>query len=318
MPIQIGGHGYVGLGIETAVGTYAIPTKFIPIRSESLVLVEDKIYRTNVRGLADRSGAVQGPTHVEGDITFEVTSDFLIYMFYGGRFGITKTGAMAPFTYTIVPTHITKPSTGIGPSVNKTYSIYVLRADNPRGYLGCSISQLAFSLDNGMLMCTAGIMGIDEQTETSTASSFSGGGVPFPLSVNTLEVPTASPRADADSWTLTINDNLSPAFRLSGQRKPSYLVWGEREISGGFEVDYDALTDYNAFIAQTQQTLHWKSINNAASDSIDITANTQVFDSFQVNLGSIGDLQRAAVAYHAFYGSTDALTIVIKTNESIL
>jgi hypothetical protein len=306
----------MGFGVEAVYGTAVPPTKFFPIRSETLQLMQDVIYRTNIRGVADRSGTVPGNTHVEGDVTFEVSSDVLIYFLYGGRYAMTKTGAMAPYTYTATPTHIAKPYTGAGATSNKTYTMYILRADNPRSYTGVSIGQLAFSLENGLLMCTASMMGMDESTQTLTAATFTNL-PPYGPGKNSLELPSGTARGDADSWTLTINDNLTPAFRLSGIRKPSYLTWGEREITSSFEVDYDTLTDYNAFLNQTNQTMHWLSSNSPTTDSVDFLLNATAIDSYQVNLGSLGDIQRAAASLHGFYGSTDALVATIKTSESI-
>ena len=79
MPYELGGTGILGVAFETTYGTYIAPTKWIPIRSESLTEVEDKIYRTNIRGLADRSGAIQGYTHIEGDIEFDISGRRIVY-----------------------------------------------------------------------------------------------------------------------------------------------------------------------------------------------------------------------------------------------
>ena len=316
MTLGIGGTGYMGLAVEATLGTSVPPTKFFPIRSESLQLMEDKIYRTNIRGVADRSGAVKGYTHIEGDVVFEVTSDVLVYFLYAARMKPTKTGAMAPFTYTFTGDHVANPSTAAGATNKKTLSLYVERDAFPRTYAGCSVGQLAFSLDNGLWVCTASIMGLTEATATHVAGTFTASD-PYGPGENQIQVPTATVRADADSFTLTVNDNLTPAFRLNGQQTPAYLVWGEREITAGLDIDYSALTDYNAFIAQTFQAITWKSINTAGTDEVDVLLNCAVTDSYQVNLGSLGDLTRAAVAYHGIYNTTDAALFTINTAEAI-
>ena len=127
MTIEVGGAGYLGVGFETTLGTFVAATKWIPIRSESLVVAEDKQYRMNLRGLADRSGALLSYTHVEGDIEFEVNPEFLPYFLYASRCSITKSGS-GPYTYVFTPAHVAKTTTAAGTTTRKTLSIIVQRS----------------------------------------------------------------------------------------------------------------------------------------------------------------------------------------------
>jgi hypothetical protein len=43
MALDIGASGEVGLAFEATVGTYVAPTKFIPVRNESLKRVQDTV-----------------------------------------------------------------------------------------------------------------------------------------------------------------------------------------------------------------------------------------------------------------------------------
>src|SRR5438067_1784517 len=128
MPFDLAGNGALGVATETTYGTFTAPTKWIPIRSESLRKVENKIYRTNIRGLADRSGAIQGYYHIEGDITFEVTADSLVYFMYASRVVPAK-GALAGggYPYTFTPASVASPTTAAGIAVRKSLSIQVNR-----------------------------------------------------------------------------------------------------------------------------------------------------------------------------------------------
>jgi len=75
---EIGGQGTVGVAFETTVGTFVAPTKWIPIRSESLQLVEDKIYRMNIRQMIEyhvekRAGVTIAAIPVEKQLGVELT-----------------------------------------------------------------------------------------------------------------------------------------------------------------------------------------------------------------------------------------------------
>lgn len=316
MTVEVGGGGVLGVGIETTLGTYVPPTKWIPIRSESLQVTEDTIYRMNLRGTADRTGVIAGYTHVEGDIVFEVTPDVLTYFFYAARVTPTKAGASAPFTYTFTPAHVAKTSTAAGATNRKTLSILVHRSARPFGYLGCSVSQLAFSIDSGILICTATIYGTDEVAQSAGTPTYTAQVVAGPGKL-TLEVPTATVRADTDTFTATINDNATQANRLDGTRKAAYVNWGEREITAHYEVDFDALTDYTAFRNKTIQAVTFKAIPTATAEEFTLLLNATAIDAAPINLAGLGDVNRASIDMHGFYNTTAAYLATIITAETI-
>lgn len=315
MTVEVGGAGTLGVAFEATLGTYVPPVKWIPIRSESLEKMEGKVYRTNIRGLAGRSGVIQGYTHTEGDITFEVTSDVLPYFLYAARYTPVKTGAGAPFTYTFTPAHVAKASTTTGAN-RKTLSALVTRGGNPRGFVGLSVSQMVFTVEEGVLLCTASMFGTDEGAQSAGTPSWATSTVIGPGKV-TLEIPTATPRADMDTFSLTINNNMSPANRLNGQRAAAYQNWGERETTLTCEADFDALVDIGVFNNQTIQAVTLKGIVGAGTDEVQIVLNATAYDSYAYPLASLGDVNRAAISMHAFHNTTDEHTITIKTSEDI-
>lgn len=316
MTVEVGGAGTIGVAFEAALGTFVAPVKWIPVRSESLQKMEGKVYRTNIRGLAGRSGVIQGYTHTEGDITFEVTSDVLPYFLYAARTVPVKTGGPAPFTYSFTPAHVAKASTAAGAN-RKTLSMLVTRGGQPRGFVGLSVGQLAFTVDAGVLLCTASMVGTEEATQSSGSPTWAASTVFGPGKV-TLEIPTATPRADMDTFSLTINDNLSPANRLNGQRAAAYQNWGERETTLTCEADFDTLTDFNVFNNQTIQAVTLKAINTALSDELAIVLNATAMDSYAYPLASLGDVNRASLAFHGFHNTTDEYTITVKTSEDVV
>lgn len=315
--LEIGGQGLVGVAFETAIGTYIAPTKWIPIRSESFRVIDEKKYRTNIRGLADRTPGVRGNANVEGDISFEVTRDNLIYFLYAARCAIAKVGAVAPFTYTFTPVHVAKPTTATGPTTRKTLSILVARAGRGFGYVGCSVVGMNFSFEDEVLIATMTLMGLNEGTQTIGAATFGTEG-PFGPEHNQAEIPAATARTDTTGIAININEGGEARHRIDANRFASGIRWGEREVTFSAEHDFESDADYDAFIAQTIQSLLINCVRVAASDAVKITVRGAISDSFDSSLSSIGDLVAASVEYHGTNSAADVYEIEIKTNVDIL
>lgn len=316
MTVEIGGAGTLGIALEATLGTYLAPTKWIPIRSESMQVAEDKIYRMNLRALADRSGAIQGYTHTEGDIVFEVTPDILVYFLYCSRVTPAKVVA-TPNVYTFIPAHVAKTTTAAsGVTIRRTMSMLITRSARPFGYVGNAVSQLAFTIDGGVLVCTASMYGTDEAAQSAGTPSFTAQTVAGPGKL-TLEYPTATTRADVDTFNFTINDNAVTANRLNGLRAAAYQNWGEREITAHFEADFDPLTDYAAFRAQTISPIKFSALPVPGTEEFVVVLNATAIDASPINLAGLGDVNRANIDLHGFYNTSDAYTMTLKTLENI-
>jgi hypothetical protein len=280
-----------------------------------LELVEDKYYRRNIRATADRTGVLQGYNHVEGDVELEVTANEIVRLLYASRVTPAKSG-VGPFTYTFTPAGVAKTTTAAGASTRKTLSIHVERSGVIFGYVGCSVTQWAFTVDGGVLIATATIFGSDEAPQASAPPTWPTT-IPFAPGKVTLEFPDATPRADVDTFNLTINDNGSAANRLNGTRKAAYITWGEREVTVSYEADFDNATDYNVYKNQTIQVLEVLGSNSATDDEISIKLNAVAIDAYPVGLSGFGDIVRTSINGHAFYNTTDAYTIVVKSTVDI-
>lgn len=318
MPQELMGQEVVGLSFETTIGTYGgTPLKWIPVRSESLAVVEDKTYRQNLRANVDRRINNQGPYHIEGDIEFEVTADVLVYILYLCRMTPSRTGA-GPYTYTFAPAQSGRPSTAAtGVTVRRTGSFLIGRSARPFGYLGCSVSQLAFSYDNFTLICTASIIGMAEAQQTIPAQTWPTS-LPYGPVQNTVELPSASARGDVSSLSFTINDNGQAEQRINGTRAAAFTRWADREVTLNMEFDFDALTDYNAFLGQTVQNLIVKSSRVPASDEVKFTFNNTVMDTYVPGGGGgQGDLIMATADMHATVDTLDPYSIAVGTAEVI-
>jgi len=318
--LQIHGQGHLGLSFETTIGDFVAPTKFLPIRSESLRWVEDKPYRMNIKGVADRQPpGTLGPGHVEGDVEFEVTADTLIYFLYAGRMEPSRTG-VGPYTYTFVPFHGPKPSTGASATVRKTLSILVARANVGFGYAGCSVGSFNFSYENEVLICSMSLMGLTEGTETIVSPTFDElTDLSFGPAHNSIKIPSDEAiRTDVADASLSINDGAEVRARLDGQQAPSGIRWGEREVTVSLEHDFESTADYDAFKASTRQDIEFLASRDASDNQIKATVRGTITDTYESNLASLGDLVAASVEYHGTYDDAEVYEIEVKTDEDIL
>lgn len=327
MAIKIGGLGSLGVEFEETVGEYVPPTKFLPIRSESLNQPEDKIWRENIRGIADVQDPIQGYYTIEGDVTFEVTHDALLYFLYAARCNIVKdadTPEVGVNTYTFTPAHVTEPTTGAGVTDRKTLSITVERGDGVFGYVGCSIGQLQFSFENGLMLCTASIRGRDVSSQSAPTPTYEDV-LPFGPEDNAvlLGANPAPVRTDIDALTISINDAAEALNRISGNRGADIVMWGQREVTASVEHDFANMDDYDAYRNQTLYEVIARGLKGDEDTDTERRVETKIRTAaatgYPVNLSSLGDLIRASIDYRGFYDSTnlEPYEILVVTDTDI-
>lgn len=317
MAVGIGASGFLGIARE-AVGfpnVYVAPEKYILIRSEGLQYVQDTTWTRPLRGIADPYHAVPGNVRVEGDISFEVTSDQLPWLLFGAHGTMTKTTGTAPFTYTYVPNATATPSS--------TLSITVVRNGVAFGYVGCVISSMEFSIDDGILVCSMSILGTDEASQTVPTPTYPEAS-PFGAGMYSMQIPTATQVFDCDSFTLSVEDGAEPQYRLQsgGARGARFIKFGERSITLSVERDFENRTEYDNYKALTRRSITLQAVKNATNDSVTFKTPAAIMDSYEIpGLSGQGDLIRASVSYMGVFdpsgGVQRALEIVIKTNEDI-
>jgi hypothetical protein len=212
-----------------------------------------------------------------------------------------RSGA-GPFVYTMTPAHsVASP---------KDLSITVVRAGIVFGYVGCKVGSLQFNLDGGILVCRASIMGLDEAVQTDPTQTYAADAV-YNAGDYAIEIPTGTPVTDTDTFTLQIEDNLTPEYRLiAGISRPAVLRYGERNVSLTVERDFLSRADYDAFKALTAQNVQIKA-TKGASDILQWNLFNAIKNTYEVGLSGQGDLVRAAIEYTGVYDAT--ATAAIKT-----
>jgi Phage tail tube protein len=318
--LGIGGSGVFGLGFEAVYGTRVNATKFIPIRSESLTDNEDKQVLSPIRGVPTASHVKRGYKVVEGDVEFEITSDSIIYFLYLARCAIAKTGA-GPYVYTFTPAATPFPTTAAGANTRKSGSLYVERGGQAFYYVGMNTTSFTFGIDNGDLIGTAHLMGLSLDTAQAPIAPTYSAFAPFGPGDIAISIPNAAPRVDIDTFSIQINDNGESLNRIrqggAAVRGPSYIKWGEREVGGSYDYDFNTLDEYNAFNNNDFRTLRMNA-NHGAADIVQVDlANIISTTGGAINLGGMGDLVRSTIDFRAIYQGAAEYTIAVTTAESI-
>ena len=310
MPLGIGAGGLMGFALEVTPGTYVAPTKYMPFTSENLHMVEDTQFRRPIRESADAIGAVAGNEHPEGDIEAEALEDCLLYLMYASRTNIVKSGSTPNFTYTITPTAVAVPV--------KTMSITIKRSDQIFGYTGCVVSSFKFGINNGLLTYGASIIARNEASQSSPTATWPAT-VPFGAGTYSIEIPTATPVTDTDTFEWTCEDNAEAQFRLkSTGRGADFVNFGERDVTWTMNRYFLTRADYDLFKAVTSQSITI-SATKGVNNSITILTPVSLKETYEVGLSGQGDLNRANIGYRAVIdGTGKSYQIVIKTQEDII
>lgn len=307
----IGGGGFMGVALETTPNTYVAPTKFVPIRSESLKYAHDIAWRRPIRQSVDNLGPVAGPVRIEGEVAPEATHDVVPYFLLASRMTCVKTGT-GPYTYTFTPNANATPATG------RTLSLTVVRNGAVFGHVGCVVGGFTFSIDNGQLTMSCTVLGSDETSQTLPATTWLDV-QPYGAGEQGIEIPQATVVEDVSAFSFQVNDNPEAQYRIrTASRGAKFIKFGERQVTASMTRDFFSRTDYDAWKALGSQTFQFKA-SRSANDEITITAPAAIRSSHETGLSSQGDLITSSVNYEMKYDTTTsrAFQIVVKTSENI-
>lgn len=315
MPAGLGGSGYLALTFETVYGTYLPPTTagtvFVPILNESLHYVEDKYYSEQIRQTTIDSDVKPSYYHIEGDIVWEVDAAFLPYFGYCSRHSITKTGAADPWQYDFIPSQAGSASTAASGAVARSASISVIRNGIGFGYGGCIVNTWEFTIEDGVLRCTMGVLGTSEQTPGGLGSPVWTAPELFGADAHSVYVaasavsPTfGAASTDFNGFTANMNYNAAAQNRIIANRAASYVSYGKTEAGYNTELDFVSKAEYDNFKAASTRAVRLESLRGGATfalatEAVQITFNRSAYDSYDIGLGGIGDLIMAATTGRA-------------------
>jgi hypothetical protein len=310
MAVGLGGGGFLGLAIEAVSGTYLAPTKFVPIRTESLRHAQDTQWRRPIRQSVDNLGGVPGNTRCEGEVAPEATPDVVPYFHLASRATCVKTGT-GPYTYTFTP----NPNA----VATKTLSITVVRNGVAFGYKGCTVGSFTYSIDNGQLVVTYNIIGRDEADQTVPVATWTNPN-PYGAGEYGVEIPSPTVVTDVSALSFSVDDGAEAQYRFKGggDRGAQFVKFGERSVTATLTRDFESRTDYDAYKALTGQAFKVKA-SRSANDEITLSAPSFIKNAYELGLSSQGDLITANITYEATYDQTTGRSyqLVVKTTEDI-
>ena len=313
MAIGIGATGVLGLAIETTRGSYVAATKWVPIRSESITVSQEMNYRRNIRGIADPDTPQQGNLTYEGDIEFEAYPDVLPYFFKAMRTSETKTGSSDPIQYVYVPTH--------GPVSGESLSLYIERNGVRFGYEGVTVTGMAFTVTDGILICTATVSCLAEATRSPESASYANE-TPFYTGTFSVEIPDSSAVTDMDNFSWSVTEGGSVNHRLDGSTNPASITLGERTVSCSMDRDFDSRADLDLFELATATSLTIVASYTSGGGYaryLSLEMPVASMETYDVTLGGQGDIVRASINYTGSYSAsvTGAYRATVKTEENI-
>ena len=315
MGIDIHANGFVGLAFEVTYGTPVAPTRFFPIKSESMAEQYENQKRRVIRQVADDLGIIKGFSHVEGDIVMELIPDVLIYFLYASRNSIVKAGTTPNFTYTTTPLHLGTTSGTPKPGL----TITIVKNGERFQYAGCVVSQLEISQDNGIPQLKVSLVGTGEAVTTLPTATWVATDTPMSTDMTTVEVPTAAQVFDVSEYTFTVNDNAAAQQRFNGATKAQFVAFGMREVSLSMTRDFATRTDWDAFKALTSQSVTMKFTKNA-NTSVTIKVPNGVPDTYEIDgLSDQGQVTSAKITWDGSYdtATSKSYEIVVKSQSDI-
>lgn len=290
-------------------GTYTAPTKFFPFNTESIVLSQSTVFRRPIRQSADIIGAVAGNYNPGGDIEMEALEDVLIYFLFASRTLIVQSGTSPNFIYTITPTAAAVPQ--------KTMSLTFVRNGIVFGYTGMVVSNFMFGIADGLLTFKTGILGRDEAVQSAPVPTWPAT-VPFGAGSYSIEVPTATPVLDTDTFEWTVEDNAAVNFRLKNTgRGAQFINYGERNSTMTIDRDFQDRIDYDLFKSVTSQSVTLTA-SKGANNLITLLAPVTIKNTYDVGLSGQGNLVRASITYqNVIDGTGKSWQITVKTQELV-
>lgn len=285
-----------GMAPEVSFGTAVPPTIFQPMTSNTLEYdpawfspevmqaVRDRnIY--NLYGAAKIAGGIGGPLYPTNGIPM------LVYAI--GTDAVSGTGA--PYTHTISQANQLKSQT-IEKSIGSHQSIR---------YAGVRIDkyEIKAAAGNTPAEITVDAKGQSAAIIATPAAVSIVNEMPFVFSEASLTV-FANLRADVESFTLTLENQLKETWTFSGNHGPSFITPTSLHVSGQFDVAWSSLNDatYGDFTTMVNGTLGALSFALthpvAANGSVTINCPQVVLSKYSNDL-KVGDIVKATVMYES-------------------
>jgi hypothetical protein len=246
MATGFGLNSWLAFGEESTYGTAVARTKWLEITEESIAAKQSIISKPALRQVS-ASNRVQSKKDVGGAFSFQAMFEGMEKIIKHAMGTVAAVSGAGPYTHAF----------SLASALPAGLTIEVVRDAAAIGgssaflYEGCQISKL--TLKQGIedfLMVEAEVIGEDFSLVAATATSFTTfNGIDWSM-LTTSTLNGASIKLQA--WEMTIENGLAADRFKLGQRIRLGLGRAQtRKISGKLTAEFEQVTEYNLFAAQT-------------------------------------------------------------------
>lgn len=246
-----GYNSWLGVALESTYGTPVASAKYLELLDESIKLENPMNPRPSLRQLA-AFNVVPGKKSVAGSLKFQLGltgHEYIMDAAFGAAAVVTGSG---PYVHTW-GTYPTALPVGLTLQVNRDAG--QIGGNSSYQYSGCQVQKLTLTQEpEEYLVAEVDVVGKDEALIAVTSPTFgtffpfhwASPGTGFSCSINSVATPIKR-------WELTVENPLADdRFNLGTRTRVGMGRSGPRKVSGSIELEYNALTQYNLFAAQTQ------------------------------------------------------------------
>lgn len=246
MATGFGLNTWLCFGEESTYGTAVARTKWLEITDESLQGKQTIISKPALRNVSALN-RVQSKKDVGGSFKFQMP--------FEGAEKILKhsMGTMAAVTgagpYTHAATLASALPTGLTIEVDR--DTVAIGGTSAFLYEGCQINKITFAQAfEDFLTCECEVIGEDFSMVTQTATAFTAfNGIDYSMMTSPLLNGAA---IKLQAWELTIENGLAAdRYKLGSRIRMGLGRAQTRKISGKLTIEFEQLTEYNLFVAQS-------------------------------------------------------------------
>lgn len=246
MATGFGLNTWLCFGEESTYGTAVARTKWLEITEESIQAKQTMISKPCLQGASQRN-RVQSKKDVGGSFKFQGMFEGMEKILKHAMGSVAAVTGAGPYTHAFS----LASALPVGLTIEVDRDTAAIGGSSAFLYEGCQINKLTLSQAfEDFLMVEAEIIGEDFSLVAATASSFTTfNGIDYSMMTSPLLNGAA---IKLQAWELTIENGLAADRYKLGSRIRMGLSRGQtRKISGKLTIEFEQLTEYNLFAAQT-------------------------------------------------------------------
>ena len=295
MPVKLTSLSYLGLAVETALGTAVAPTAFIPIRKFTPQDTPTYVPDTGFRGqpvdtFGEYLGVMSSTYALDGDV-YPTSFGTLLANFFGID---TVSGAAAPYTHTL--------TTAAVPGSLTLSDYYVA---GYRQWPGQKVEKLSLKFTpQAGLTHTTNLIGWPSAVGTAPTSETFGTN-PFFLGWEAALTIAGVANPKLSSFTLDLQRMKSAAvFSAQNSQKPFDIFVGPMAADWTLEYYMEDDTEYSTALAQGSQAVSVTLTQAGSGDSITLTSSAVQW--VKPTIDRAGEYVLVSMDGKAIYNATDA------------